>query len=179
MGDITICGECCDGCKHKQSGECASCREGAGCVKMWENGCDIYKCAAEKQLLHCGFCQDFPCRWLGETMSKWNSHGIANLTEIMKKQSIVQSRCGLMCNGCEWKDSSGCRGCIETNGHPFHGECTIAVCCQNRGFVHCGECPDMPCKQLYAYSCLDKEHGDKPSGARLNVLRYWAKGREV
>jgi hypothetical protein len=32
----------------------------------------------------------------------------------------------------------------------------------------------MPCEQLYAYSCLDKEHGDKPAGARLNVLRRWA-----
>lgn len=35
----------------------------------------------------------------------------------------VDSRCGLHCTGCGWKKSSGCGGCIETAGHPFHGAC--------------------------------------------------------
>lgn len=86
---------------------------------------------------------------------------------------IPSSRCGLMCHECEWKESQGCGGCIETNGHPFHGECPIAICCQNKGFMHCGECNDMPCEQLHLYSCGDDEHCDKPKGARLSVLRYW------
>lgn len=175
MRNVTICGEWCDGCKYKKNAECAGCREGAGCVKMWDNGCEIYKCAADKQLLHCGFCEDFPCKWLVETTSKWNSEGIKNLTELMKEQAVVQSRCGLLCNECEWKETCGCGGCIETNGHPFHGECSIAICCQSKGYIHCGQCPDMPCEQLYKYSCLDKEHGDKPAGARLGVLRCWAR----
>ena len=28
----------------------------------------------------------------------------------------------------EYKETCGCGGCIETNGHPFHGECPVAVC---------------------------------------------------
>lgn len=30
---------------------------------------------------------------------------------------MVDSRCGLHCTGCEYKKTSGCGGCIETNGH--------------------------------------------------------------
>ncbi len=88
----------------------------------------------------------------------------------------VQSRCGLLCKGCEFKGPCNCGGCIETNGHPFHGECPVASCCQSKGYKHCGECEEMPCEQLNIYSCLDKEHGDKPAGARLSVLRSWKKG---
>jgi len=88
--------------------------------------------------------------------------------------NIIDSRCGLHCTGCPWKESHGCGGCIETNGHPFHGECPIAQCCQNKGLTHCGECDIMPCEQLYAYSYLDPEHGDKPQGTRVEVCRRWA-----
>ncbi|MFA9380566.1 MAG: Type 1 glutamine amidotransferase-like domain-containing protein [Acetanaerobacterium sp.] len=87
---------------------------------------------------------------------------------------MIDSRCGLHCTGCTWKDSHGCDGCIETQGHPFHGECPIAVCCQDRGHNHCGECDIIPCDRLYAHSCLDPEHGDKPQGARVALCRKWA-----
>lgn len=86
---------------------------------------------------------------------------------------MIDSRCGLHCTGCGWKESHGCGGCIETMGHPFHGECPIAQCCQHKGLVHCGECDNMPCDKLYAYSYLDPEHGDKPQGARVEVCRRW------
>lgn len=85
----------------------------------------------------------------------------------------VQSRCGLLCGTCSYRESCGCGRCIETNGNPFHGECPIAVCCQLKGFSHCGECPEMPCKQLQNYSC-DPEHGDHPHGARIEMLKRWA-----
>lgn len=85
----------------------------------------------------------------------------------------VQSRCGLLCMGCSWREPCHCGGCAETNGHPFHGECPIAMCCQRKGYAHCGECADMPCDKLYAYSFTDAEHGDKPAGARISVLKYW------
>lgn len=88
---------------------------------------------------------------------------------------MIDSRCGLHCTGCGFKESHGCKGCIETNGHPFHGECPVAACVQNKGFVHCGECPEIPCELLTQYSC-DKEHGDTPSGARIEQCRQWAKG---
>lgn len=87
---------------------------------------------------------------------------------------MIDSRCGLHCTGCPWKVSHGCGGCIETDGHPFHGECPIAVCCQSKGHPHCGTCDDIPCDALYGYSYLDPEHGDRPQGARVAQCRRWA-----
>ena len=88
--------------------------------------------------------------------------------------TAVRSRCGLDCTACDWRVPCNCGGCIETAGHPFHGECPIAVCCQERGYLHCGQCPDIPCAQLKSYSCDDKEHGDTPPGARIEQCRRWA-----
>ena len=90
----------------------------------------------------------------------------------------VQSRCGLLCKWCEYRKSHGCGGCVETKRNPSYCEpgtgCPIAKCCQGKGYAHCGECADMPCEQLRAYSCDDPEHGDKPPGARLAVCKAWA-----
>lgn len=85
---------------------------------------------------------------------------------------MVDSRCGLHCVGCEWKEPYNCGGCIETNGNPFHGECPIAICCQNKGALHCGECAKFPCDLLTQYSC-DPEHGDTPHGARIEQCKKW------
>ena len=85
----------------------------------------------------------------------------------------IESRCGLLCSECSFREGCGCGGCVETNGHPFHGECPIAICCQSKSHSHCGECPDIPCEQLYAYSYLDKEHGD--NGKRIEQCKAWAK----
>ena len=105
---------------------------------------------------------------------------------------MVESRCGLICSECSYKEPwlvvseancsprhpGKCGGCIETKGHPFHGECPVAVCCQNKGYDHCGQCEELPCKQLYYYSFIDKEHGDNPPGARIEQCRKWAKEGE-
>lgn len=91
---------------------------------------------------------------------------------MQRRIIMADSRCGLHCTGCEYKESCGCGGCIETNGRPFHGECPVAVCCQNKGIEHCGECPDIPCELLTKYSC-DPEHGDTPHGARIEQCKKW------
>lgn len=104
-------------------------------------------------------------------VSLWVDHEIAQF-DISEVQEVT-SRCGLMCNNCEWKKPYNCKGCIASNGQPFHGECPIAICAQDKGFTHCGECDSMPCDKLFEYSCGDGEHCDKPKGARLDVLRMW------
>lgn len=86
---------------------------------------------------------------------------------------MVESRCGLLCSECAYREPFNCGGCVQTDGRPFHGECPVAVCCQSKKHDHCGQCANMPCKQLYAYSYLDKEHGDNPPGARIEVLKKW------
>ncbi|MCL1866631.1 MAG: DUF3795 domain-containing protein [Oscillospiraceae bacterium] len=85
--------------------------------------------------------------------------------------TVEESRCGLLCGECSFKESHNCGGCIETNGNPFHGECPVAVCCQNKDFTHCGECPDIPCELLTQYS-YDKEHGD--GGKRIEQCKEWS-----
>ncbi|MDR2572045.1 MAG: pyridoxamine 5'-phosphate oxidase family protein [Oscillospiraceae bacterium] len=92
----------------------------------------------------------------------------------IKDLLTVQSRCGLLCKWCTYKQSHGCGGCVETNGNPFHGECPVAKCCQEKGYTHCGECGDIPCQQLRQYSYDDIEHGDNPPGARVEVCKAWA-----
>lgn len=84
---------------------------------------------------------------------------------------MIDSRCGLSCTTCKWKETNGCGGCIETMGHPFYGECPVAECCQDKGHMHCGECSNIPCSKLYQYSYLDKEHGDNPQGERVTLCR--------
>jgi hypothetical protein len=91
---------------------------------------------------------------------------------------MVESRCGLICSECSYREQFKCGGCAETNGHPFYGECSLAVCCQDKGHRHCGQCGEMPCKELYSYSYLDKEHGDNPPGARIEILKKWAGEQE-
>ena len=85
---------------------------------------------------------------------------------------MIDSRCGLHCTTCTYKEPCGCGGCIETNGHPFHGACRVAQCCQEKGFYHCGECPELPCELLWSYTC-DPEQGDTPHGARVEQCRIW------
>lgn len=83
---------------------------------------------------------------------------------------MIDTYCGLSCEGCEYKEKTNCGGCIATKGNPFHGECPVAVCAIEKGFAHCGECPDMPCKLLNDYS-NDPVHGDTPHGARIERLK--------
>lgn len=110
-------------------------------------------------------------KFITKKVSLWVDGEIAKFS--MEEARRVTSRCGLLCQTCEWKEPYHCNECITSMGHPFHGECPIAICCQDRGFIHCGQCPEMPCSKLYEYSCGEGEHCDKPKGARLDVLKMW------
>lgn len=106
-----------------------------------------------------------------ERVNLWidSESALFSIKDLLK----VQSRCGLLCDVCDFRDTNNCGGCIETMGNPFHGECPVAICCQEKGLTHCGECEIMPCDQLKCYAC-DHEHGD--DGTRLLMLKHW-KGR--
>lgn len=99
---------------------------------------------------------------------------------------MIDSICGLHCTGCSFIESHGCKGCIETGGVPFHGECPVAKCCLSKGLHHCGECAEIPCELLVDYSCGPAgasasevaEHSDHPRGQRINQCIRWARGEE-
>lgn len=85
---------------------------------------------------------------------------------------MIQSRCGLCCQTCEYKDSMGCMGCLAIN-KPFWGEaCPVKSCCENKQLSHCGECTDFPCALLHEFS-YDPKQGD--GGARIHQCACWRK----
>ncbi len=89
---------------------------------------------------------------------------------------MVESMCGCICSNCEFVEKCGCKGCFASKGYPFHGECKFALCCMERGHMHCGECAEFPCQKLMDFA-YDPEYGDE-NGSVLEVLRRWKEAAE-
>ena len=86
---------------------------------------------------------------------------------------MIESRCGILCSTCGFRESMGCKGCVEID-KPFWGEsCPVKSCCEGKDRAHCGQCEAFPCEQLTAFA-YDKEQGD--NGARLEQCRKWREG---
>ena len=105
-------------------------------------------------------------------MSLWVDNESAELT--LPDLLSVQSYCGCICDGCEHKESHGCKGCFANKGNQFWGECDLAKCCIEKGYTHCGECPDIPCETM-----RNMADDDNPKGTRIVVCRAWAKYKAV
>ncbi len=89
----------------------------------------------------------------------------------MDKELIAM--CGAYCGTCAWKEKANCSSCQDYKGKMFWGTCQVAVCCTDKGLLHCGLCPDVPCTVLQ--EAFDHpEHGD--NGERLANLKAWTKG---
>ncbi len=89
---------------------------------------------------------------------------------------MIDSRCGILCSECEFRESKGCEGCV-TMQMPFWGEeCPIKTCCETKGLEFCGQCEFFPCDILFQYS-FDAEHGDQ--GLRIEQCRRWVRERET
>ena len=67
---------------------------------------------------------------------------------------MVESRCGLLCSQCGYRESTGCKGCVRIE-KPFWGEkCPVKSCCQAlHGFAY------------------DPQQGD--GGARIRQCGKW------
>jgi len=88
----------------------------------------------------------------------------------MRGDLVIESRCGILCSECEYKEKMNCKGCISID-KPFWGEkCTIKSCCEEKGFNHCGQCKKFPCENLKAFS-YDKSEGD--DGKRIEQCKKW------
>lgn len=84
--------------------------------------------------------------------------------------SMIESRCGIRCSECRYKEEFNCKGCISIS-KPFWGEsCPIKSCCESKGYKFCGECSEFPCNILVGFS-YDKEQGD--NGKRIETCRCW------
>lgn len=83
---------------------------------------------------------------------------------------MVQSRCGILCNECSYREQVQCKGCVNIK-KPFWGEsCPVKSCCESNSLEHCGLCKQFPCDLLNQFA-YDKEQGD--DGKRIEQCKQW------
>lgn len=96
---------------------------------------------------------------------------------LLKKGGIlymIESRCGVLCSKCEYREAMNCSGCISMD-KPFWGDsCPVKSCCEKKSQQYCGECDNFPCELLTQFA-YDKEQGD--NGERIKQCKQWMKGR--
>lgn len=83
---------------------------------------------------------------------------------------MIQSRCGILCENCSFRETMGCKGCVSID-NPFWGSCPVKGCCESKRHAHCGQCGEFACEQLHAFA-YDPKQGD--NGLRLEQCRKWA-----
>ena len=84
---------------------------------------------------------------------------------------MVESRCGILCGECEYREKMNCGGCVHIE-KPFWGDsCPVKSCCESKTLQHCGLCADFPCDLLNQFA-YDKEQGD--DGKRIEQCRKWS-----
>lgn len=82
----------------------------------------------------------------------------------------IESRCGILCSECGYKEQVGCKGCIAMD-KPFWGEsCPVKSCCENKEKAHCGQCENFSCEQLHQFA-YDEKQGD--NGKRIEQCKRW------
>lgn len=82
----------------------------------------------------------------------------------------LASRCGIYCGGCQYREKMKCPGCQAAGGSVFWGKCELAKCSIDKGLEGCGQCENLPCEQLKAFS-YDEVQGD--NGQRIRNLQAW------
>lgn len=87
--NLSICGIDCDMCKHKTENNCPGCRVLKG--KPFWGHCDLYACAGEKDIPHCGKCGEFPCKMLKEWATAENPERIQNLIDYNNHNQQTES----------------------------------------------------------------------------------------
>ena len=99
-----------------------------------------------------------------------NMHDLYDNECERKVRDMIESRCGILCSECSFRDSMDCKGCI-TIDKPFCGDmCPVKSCCEERALENCGMCDSFPCALLSSFA-YDKEQGD--DGKRLTQCRKW------
>ncbi|HGH0496679.1 TPA: DUF3795 domain-containing protein [Clostridioides difficile] len=84
---------------------------------------------------------------------------------------MIESRCGILCYECGYKEKVNCKGCTEIE-KPFWGEqCPVKSCCEDKNLTHCGLCDTFPCEMLNQFA-YDKEQGD--DGKRISQCKKWS-----
>jgi len=87
--------------------------------------------------------------------------------------------CGTYCGACRFYRTQ-CTGCGAVQGKPFwvneykRDVCRLYDCCvTQKGFIHCGECSELPCALFIQSSdpSLNPQEADKNKSARISELK--------
>ena len=83
---------------------------------------------------------------------------------------MVESRCGLLCSECSFREKTGCQGCVNID-RPFGGESRpVKSCCEAKKKEHCGTYRDFVCPLLHTFA-YDMEQSDH--GVRIEQCKKW------
>lgn len=85
---------------------------------------------------------------------------------------MIESRRGLLCSECDFREATGCEGCVNMD-KPFWADgCPVKTCCESKRQKHCGECDDFICSLLHSFA-YDMEQGD--DAVRIEQRKNWSK----
>ena len=83
---------------------------------------------------------------------------------------MIESRCGIICGECGFREQMGCSGCTQIQ-KPFWGDsCLVKSCYEEKSHAHCGQCASFPCPLLNQFA-YDEKQGD--SGKRIEQCGKW------
>jgi len=78
----------------------------------------------------------------------------------MMFKNWVATVCGLCCSVCSLAGKICNEPCSIAKGEMIWGLCPIYACCAEKGFEHCGFCPDFPnCEPMKYIEDLEKTLG--------------------
>lgn len=84
---------------------------------------------------------------------------------------MIESRCGLKCSECKYREIMKCEGCTKIKKPYWAKSCSIKSCCESKGKANCGLCDKFPCKQLHEFA-FDPATNDE--GTRIEQCADWA-----
>ena len=90
--------------------------------------------------------------------------------------SMIESRCGLRCSDCNFRESMGCKGCVNMDKPFWADSCPVKSCCEKKGLQHCGECDGFVCPLLHTFA-YDMEQSD--NGARIEQCQKWCNNNGI
>lgn len=83
---------------------------------------------------------------------------------------MIESRCGLLCSECKYREMMKCEGCLKIQKPYWDKKCPIKNCVEGKKLAHCGACDRFPCKQLHEFA-FDPATGSE--GTRIEQLTDW------
>ncbi|MEG0492699.1 MAG: DUF3795 domain-containing protein [Clostridia bacterium] len=83
---------------------------------------------------------------------------------------MIESRCGLLCSECKYRETMKCEGCIKISKPYWAKTCPIKTCCEGKKLVHCGQCDKFPCKQLHEFAF---DPATNEEGTRIEQCTDW------